>query len=144
AIPPPVWALILLFVLFPGIVPAALALGLYTLGILGRLTAEVIEELDERPLRALAAQGAPGPGILLYGVLPATLPRFVAYALYRWEVCARETAVIGVVGVGGLGRLLAEQFSGFDYRGVVTTLLFFMALTLIVDLVSTAARRALR
>ncbi len=144
AIPPPVWALNLRFFLLPGSGPAALALGLYTLGILGRLTAEVIEELDERPLRALAAQGAPGPAVLLYGVLPATLPRFVAYVLYRWEVCARETAVIGVVGVGGLGRLLAEQFSGFDYRGVVTTLIFFMALTVVVDLLSAAARRALR
>jgi len=60
AIPAPIWALIFLFVFFPGILPRAIALGLYTLGVLGRLMAEVIENLDERPLRALRVQVVSG------------------------------------------------------------------------------------
>jgi len=144
AIPAPIWALILLFVLFPGILPGAIALGLYTLGILGRLMAEVTENLDARPLRALKAQGASGPQVFLYGVLPRALPGFVAYILYRWEVCIRATVLVGLVGAGGLGRLLTEQLSSFDYRGVVTTLAFFIGLTFLVDLVSASVRRALR
>lgn len=144
AIPPPVWALLLLFVLFPGPLPGALALGLYTFGILGRLKAEVVEDLDERPLRALLASGASAPAVFLYGVLPSTLPRFLAYTFYRWEVAARETVIIGVVGAGGLGRLLQEQLSSFAYRQVVTTLFFFLALTFVVDLLSGWVRRAIR
>jgi phosphonate transport system permease protein len=144
AIPEPVWALIFLFVLFPGILPGALALGIHNLGILGRLMAEVTENLDERPLRSLKALGATSTSTLLYGVLPRVLPRFFAYILYRWEVCLRATAIVGFVGAGGLGRLLSEQLSSFDYQGVVTTLICFICLTFLVDLISAAARRALR
>ena len=144
AIPAPIWALIFLFVLFPGILPGAIALGIHNLGILGRLMAEVTENLDERPLRSLKALGASGPQVFLYGVLPRTLPRFVAYILYRWEVCIRATVIVGLVGAGGLGRLLTEQLSSFDYRGVVATLMCFICLTFLVDLISATVRRSLR
>ena len=144
AIPAPIWALILLFILFPGILPGAIALGIHNLGILGRLMAEVIENLDERPSRSLQALGATGAQVFLYGVLPTTLPRFMAYALYRWEVCMRETVIVGLVGAGGLGRLLTEQLSSFDYKSLVTTLLCFIVITFLVDLLSVSARRSLR
>jgi phosphonate transport system permease protein len=140
----PIWALLVLFVLFPGVLPGALALGLYNLGILGRLMAEVTENVDRRPLRALAAGGASGPQVFLYGVLPTTVPRNLLYVLYRWEVCIRATVVVGLVGAGGLGRLLTEQLSSFDYRSVVTTLIFFIGLTIVVDFISAAMRRAIR
>ncbi len=144
AIPAPIWALILLFIMFPGILPGAIALGLYNFGILGRLKAEVVENLDDRPLRALKAQGAPESGVFLYGVLPATIPRFIAYSLYRWEVCIRATVIVGLVGAGGLGRLLTEQLSSFDYPGVAATLIVFVLLTFLVDLISASVRRVLR
>ena len=144
AIPAPIWALVLLFILFPGILPGAIALGLHNLGILGRLMAEVIENLDERPPRALQALGATGAQVFLYGVLPNTLPRFLAYILYRWEVCMRETVIVGLVGAGGLGRLLTEQLSSFDYKSLLVTLLCFMLITFLVDLLSASARRSLR
>jgi phosphonate transport system permease protein len=144
AIPAPIWALVIVFVLFPGILPGAIALGLHNLGILGRLMAEVIENLDQRPLEALKAQGTPAASIFFYGVLPLSLPRFLAYALYRWEVCVRETVIVGLVGAGGLGRLLMEQLSSFDYQGIVLTLGCFLVLTFAVDWVSTIARRSLR
>ena len=144
AIPAPIWALIFLFVFFPGILPGAIALGIHNLGILGRLMAEVTENLDERPLRSLLALGASGSQVFLYGVLPRTLPRFVAYILYRWEVCIRATVIVGLVGAGGLGRLLTEQLSSFDYRGVVATLICFIGLTFMIDLISATVRRSLR
>lgn len=144
AIPAPIWALVCLFVLFPGILPGAIALGLHNLGILGRLKAEVIENLDTRPLEALKGQGAPGSLVFLYGVLPLTLPRFLAYDLYRWEVCMRETVIVGLVGAGGLGRLLTEQLSSFDYRGIGVTLGCFLLLTFGLDWLSAQLRRSLR
>ncbi len=144
AIPAPIWALVALFVLFPGILPGAIALGIHNLGILGRLKAETIENLDPRPLEALKAQGAPGSLVFLYGVLPLSLPRFLAYDLYRWEVCMRETVIVGLVGAGGLGRLLTEQLSSFDYRGTIVTLAGFLLLTFLVDAISAQVRRSLR
>ncbi len=144
AIPAPIWALVALFVLFPVILPGAIALGVHNLGILGRLLAEAIENLDQRPLSALKAQGTPAALVFLYGVLPLTLTRFLAYVFYRWEVCLRETVIVGLVGAGGLGRLLTEQLSSFDYSGILLSLGCFILLTFAVDWVSHQARRSLR
>jgi phosphonate transport system permease protein len=144
AIPAPIWALMALFILFPGILPGAIALGIHNMGILGRLMAEVIEDLDQRPLMALKSQGVTAPLLFLYGILPLTFTRFLAYILYRWEVCMRETVIVGLVGAGGLGRLLTEQLSSFDYQNLLVTLSCFVVLTFGVDWISSTARRTLR
>jgi len=144
AIPPPVWALIALFILVPGILPGAVALGIYTAGVLGRLMAESIENLPRGPVLALRAQGASAAQAFAYGVLPAAAPRFVAYGCYRWEVTIRETVVVGVVGAGGLGMLLQTQLALFDYGGAVTTIASLLLLTVLVDLTSAGLRSAVR
>lgn len=144
ALSEPIWALIALFFLFPGVVPGAFGLGFYNLGVLGRLMAEATENLDQRPLLALKAQGANSVQLFLYGVLPTALPRFIAFVLYRWEVCIRATVVVGVVGAGGIGRLLAQQIASFDYSGVLTSLIFLIAICFLADLISRQLRSALR
>ena len=82
--------------------------------------------------------------MFLYGVLPAAAPRYLSYVLYRWEVTIRATVMVGLVGAGGLGRVLTEQLSSFDYDAIVTTLGCYVVLTFLVDMVSAAARRDLR
>jgi phosphonate transport system permease protein len=144
AIPPPVWALLFLFVLSPGVLPGALALAAYNLGVLGRLLAEVVENLDDRPVQALRDTGASSAHVFLYGTVPQAASRFAAYGMYRWEVVMRDTVVVGVVGAGGLGVLLKEQLVRFDYSAVFTTLAVLIALTLAVDLVSALVRRTVR
>jgi phosphonate transport system permease protein len=144
AVPPPVWALLVLFVVFPGALPGALALGIYTFGILGRLFAEVVEELDQRPRDALTALGASPLGSFAYASVPTAAGQMIAYALYRWEVTARETVVVGVVGAGGLGRLLEQQRASFDYPAMTTTVLALIVVCLVVDLLSLGVRTALR
>ncbi|MGY1683777.1 PhnE/PtxC family ABC transporter permease [Geodermatophilus sp. SYSU D01176] len=144
AVPPPVWALVLLFVLLPGVLPGALALGVYTLGVLGRLAAEATEELDPRPRAALAALGARPAGAWLYGVLPQAAGPVLAYALYRWEVAIRDTLLVGLLGAGGLGALLAAELATFDWAAATTVLAAVVVLTLLVDLVSDRARAVLR
>lgn len=144
AIPAPVWALILLFVLFPGILPGAVALGIYAGGILGRLMAETAENLDDRPQRALRASGASGPATFLYAVMPSASPQFLSYILYRWEVCIRETIIVGLVGAGGVGRLLNDQLVAFDFRSIMGTLAGIIVMTFVVDLCSSVIRRQLR
>ncbi len=144
AVPPPVWALVLLFVLLPGVLPGALALGVYTLGVLGRLAVEATEELDPRPRAALTALGARPAGAWLYGVLPLATGPVLAYALYRWEVAIRDTVLIGLLGAGGLGALLASELATFDWAAATTVLAAVVVLTWVVDLVSDRARAALR
>ena len=139
-----IWALVALFFLFPGILPGAVGLGLYNLGILGRLMAEVTENVDQRSLRALQTQGASSAQVFLYGVLPSTLPRCLAYVLYRWEVCIRATVMVGFVGAGGIGRLLSDQMGSFDYQGVTATLVAMLVLTFGVDVLSSRIRGTLR
>jgi phosphonate transport system permease protein len=141
AVSPPVWALVLLFVFLPGPLPGALALGVYNAGILGRLFAEVVENLDRRPAAALRSSGAGTAVTFLYGLVPVAAGRFAAYSMYRWEIAIRESVVVGVVGAGGLGRLLEEQRAAFDYRGMLCVVLALLVLSLVVDFVSAAARR---
>ncbi len=117
AVPPPVWALMVLFVLYPGPLPGAIALAAYNTGVLGRLMAEGQDSLSPAPRRALQAQGASRLGSWLYAVLPRVLPKDLAYGLYRWEVAVRETVIVGLVGAGGLGALLARQTAALRLAG---------------------------
>ena len=144
AVPPPVWALLVLFVVYPGPLPGALALGIYTFGILGRLFAEVVEELDRRPQDALDALGATRVASFAYAVIPGASGQFISYSLYRWEVTARETVIVGVVGAGGLGRLLEQQRAAFDYPAMAGTVTALVVVCILVDLVSLAVRTSLR
>lgn len=133
-----------LFLFLPGPLPGALALGAYNFGILGRLCAEVVENLDRRPHDQLVASGAPPLSAFGYGIVPEASGRFLSYGLYRWEVAMRETVVVGVVGAGGLGRLLEDQRVAFDFGGMAGTVLALIVLSALVDMLSTAIRHSLR
>lgn len=139
-----IWALLVLFMLFPGPFAGAIALGVYNFSVLGRLLANVNETANVKNYWALRAQGASMGRAILYGLLPGTFPKYLAYILYRWEVCIRATVVVGIIGAGGLGFRLEQQLASFDYRGVTATLLFYVILTFLADAVSSNARRALR
>ena len=134
----------MLFVLLPGVMPGAVALGVYTLGVLGRLAAEATEEVDPRPRAALTALGAGPAGGWLYGVLPSATGPVLAYALYRWEVAIRDSVLVGLLGAGGLGALLASRVAAFDWGAVTTVLTATIVLTAAVDLVRARARAVLR
>lgn len=144
AIPAPIWALVLLFVFFPGMLPGALALAVYNAGVLGRLMAEVTENQDERPSQAVRALGAGAGAAFLYALLPSVTPRYIAYSLYRWENAIRETVVVGLVGAGGLGWALTQGLAAFNYRAVLALLICLVLLTFAVDMTSAAVRRSLR
>jgi len=144
AVPELVWALLLVLVLPPGVLTGALALGLHNLGIVGRLCAEVVENLDPGPRRALRGAGASGGQALAYAVLPQALPLFLTYALYRWEVIIRTTIVVGFVSAGGLGREFRLAMSFFHYTDVAMILVTYFGLVVFVDLVATLLRRLAR
>lgn len=143
SVPPTVWAVIALLALFPGILPGALALGLYTGGILGRLVAEAWESVDTRPRDALRAIGTPGWLASTAAVVPPSAHHLATYTLYRFEICIRDTAVVGVVGAAGLGRLLAENLAAFRFPTVTTLLIASFALSIASELLGRRLRHAL-
>jgi phosphonate transport system permease protein len=144
SIPPTVWAVVALMMLYPGVLPGALALGLYTGGILGRLVAEAWEAVDTRPRDALVAIGTPGWLAGITATAPPSAHQLVAYSLYRFEICVRETAIAGVVGAAGLGLLITENLAAFRFPVVTTLLVASFAVSVASEIASRRLRRMLR
>lgn len=144
SVPELVWAMLIIFIFKPGLLPGAVALALHNFGILGKLWAEVIEDMDPRPIRNLAASGASKVEIFFYGILPTVLPRFLTYILYRWEVIMRTTIVVGFVGAGGLGMDFKLAMSFFNYTQITLLLLCYMILVIIADFTSETTRKAVK
>jgi phosphonate transport system permease protein len=144
SVPELVWAMIIVFIFKPGILAGALALALHNFGILGKLCTEVVEDLDLRPVRNLASSGASSGQLLFYGVLPAVMPKFITYILYRWEVIIRTTIVVGFVGAGGLGQQFKLSMSWFHYTDVTLILICYLLLVGFVDLFTESCRRLLK
>jgi phosphonate transport system permease protein len=144
AVPELVWAMLIIFIFKPGLLPGAIALALHNFGILGKLWAEVIEDMDPRPIRNLASAGASKIQIFFYGILPSVLPRFLTYILYRWEVIMRTTIVVGFVGAGGLGMEFKLAMSYFQYTEITLLLICYMILVVIADFASESTRKAVK
>ncbi|MEH6905942.1 PhnE/PtxC family ABC transporter permease [Neobacillus drentensis] len=144
SVPELVWAMMIIFIFKPGLLPGAIALALHNFGILGKLWAEVIEDMDPRPIRNLATAGASKIQIFFYGILPSVLPRFLTYILYRWEVIMRTTIVVGFVGAGGLGMEFKLAMSYFQYTEITLLLLCYMILVVIADFASESTRKAVK
>ncbi len=140
-LPELLWALVLIFAVGLGPFAGALALGLHTAGVLGRLYAEALEEVPTAPFAALRGAGASDAAASVFAVLPQAFPQLVAYTLYRWEVNIRASAVLGVVGAGGLGALLHVSLNLFHHHRTLTLLAVIVLLVTAVDLLSGALRR---
>jgi phosphonate transport system permease protein len=143
SIPELVWAALLLISAGLGPFAGTLALALHTTGVLGRLFAEAIENSPPEPGFALRAQGNGHLRVFLYAVLPQVLPQLLSYTLYRWENNIRAAAVLGVVGAGGLGQLLAYHMGLFHMDKTCTVLMAMLALVALVDALSYFSRRLL-
>jgi phosphonate transport system permease protein len=141
SIPELVWAALLLISAGLGPFAGTLALALHTTGVLGRLFAEAIENAPPGPGFALRAQGVGAGRVFLYATLPQVLPQLVSYTLYRWENNIRAAAVLGVVGAGGLGQLLAFHMGLFHMSKTCTILGAMLLLVGLVDAASYASRR---
>jgi phosphonate transport system permease protein len=144
SVPELVWAMMIIFIFKPGLLPGAIALALHNFGILGKLWAEVIEDMDKRPIQNLATAGASKLQILFYGIIPTVMPRFLTYILYRWEVIMRTTIVVGFVGAGGLGMQFKLSMSYFHYTELSLLLICYMILVILADFVSESSRKAVK
>jgi phosphonate transport system permease protein len=142
AVPELILAIVVMMQIFGlGPLAGALALGVHSIGTLGKLTAEVIEGVDPGPIEAARAVGASRLEVLRWGVVPQALPETIAFWLYRFEINIRAGAVLGVVGAGGIGSVLSRSFQKREWDRIGVTLAVIIVLTIIIDNISAQVRR---
>lgn len=144
SIPEYVWAFLFLALLGPSAWPAVLALGVHNAGILGKLGAEVVENLDRGPLGALRGLGATRAQLVSTGVFPLSVSRLLLYFFYRWETCVREATVLGLLGIVSLGYWIQDARARNQVDVMGFYILLGAALVLLGDLVSGLIRAWLR
>lgn len=143
SIPDLLWAAILVPILVVGPLPGAVALTLFSIGILAKLGSETVESIDPGPLEALRAAGAGRVATIVYAVVPQVAATMVSYILYIFEINVRASVIIGYVGAGGIGFTLQERLNFFDYTGVGLIILVIFIVVLAIDGVSVWARSKL-
>ena len=132
-VPDIVFALIFVVAFGLGALPGVLAITLHTAGTLGKLFAEVIENIDMKPVEGVQAAGGAWLSQIRFGVLPQVLSNFASYALLRLEINVRGAAVIGFVGAGGIGQELIVAIRKFYYSDVSAILLMLLVCVMAID-----------
>lgn len=143
ATPDVVLAIVLVRIFGIGAVTGILAMGLHSVGMIGKMYADAIEQSDPGPPTALRAAGATRLQRVVGGVLPQVLPAFVAVSLHRLDINLRISVVLGFVGVGGIGRAIAESLRVLDYQRGIALALVVLGLCVVVEILSGAVRTAL-
>ncbi|WP_231916033.1 phosphonate ABC transporter, permease protein PhnE [Microbacterium karelineae] len=143
AIPDLVLAIIFFRMFGLGAVPGILAMGLHSVGMVGKLYADAIEELDRGPVEALRAAGASRWQQILSGVIPPLMPQIVATALHRFDINLRTSVILGYVGVGGIGLALADALNTMNYQRGMALALVVLVLCVVIELISGGIRTAL-
>ena len=142
-VPDIVFALIFVVAFGIGALPGVLAITLHTAGTLGKLFAEVIENIDMNPVEGVGATGGTWFAQLRFGVLPQVLSNLASYALLRFEVNVRGATVVGFVGAGGIGQELITAIRKFYYADVSAILLMILGCVILIDAGSERLRHAL-
>ncbi len=141
AIPELIMGIIFVAAVGFGILPGVLALGLHSIGMVGKFFAESIEHVDNAPVEATRAAGCSPLQVMVHGILPQVLPKFADVSIYRWEYNFRASTVMGMVGAGGIGFELMSSLRIMDYAQVMAILLVILAMVTIVDSISGLLRK---
>ncbi len=136
-----VWALLFVAIFGPGALAGTVCIGFRSVGFVGKLFAEALEESDPGPVEALAAAGSPWFSIFLKGYWPQVAPAFWGIFLFRWDINVRESAVIGLVGAGGIGMVLDTALNLFFWDRVSVILLSIFTVVILAELLVTSIRK---
>ncbi|RVV98698.1 phosphonate ABC transporter, permease protein PhnE [Mesobaculum littorinae] len=136
-----IWALLFVAIFGPGVVAGIVAIMFRSIGFIGKLLGEAIEEIDKRPVEALEATGASRLKVIAYAIVPQVMPTFWAVAILRWDINLRESTVLGLVGAGGIGIILQGAIDTFNWPEAATVLLAILALVILGEVVSAFLRR---
>jgi len=136
-----VWALLFVAVFGPGALAGTLAIAFRSIGFIGKLIGEALEEANKGTIEALTAVGAPWFSVLTKGYWPQIEPAFWSVALFRWDINVRESAVLGLVGAGGIGMALDTAMNLFQWDRVAMVLVAIFAVVIIAEIAVTQIRK---
>jgi phosphonate transport system permease protein len=142
-VPDLVFALIFVEAFGLGPLAGVLALGLHSIGALGKLFSEFVENIDMKPVEGVIASGGGKLAAIRFGVIPQVLPGFASYTLLRLEINVREAAVLGYVGAGGIGEKLIEAIRKFYYTDVSAILILLIITVFLIDMGTDRLRTSL-
>ncbi|KSV62227.1 phosphonate ABC transporter permease [Sinorhizobium sp. GW3] len=138
-----IWALLLVSVLGPGLLAGVIAIALRSIGFIGKLLYEAIEEVDETQVEAIEATGASRLKVIDYAIVPQVLPSFLGTTVFRWDINIRESAILGLVGAGGLGLKLQSSLNLLAWPQITSIFLVILATVFISEWLSSAVRKAI-
>jgi phosphonate transport system permease protein len=136
-----VWALLFVGIFGPGPLAGTLAIAFRSIGFVGKLLGEAVEEAQRGPLEALSAAGASTGQLLWYGYWPQIKPAFWSILLLRWDINVRESAVLGLVGAGGIGMAMQSAIDLFQWERVAMVLVAIFAVVIVAEIGVTAVRK---
>lgn len=137
-----IWAMLLVTILGPGILAGILAIALRSIGFIGKLLYEAIEEIHPTPVEAITATGASRLQVMSYAVLPQVMPAFAGISIYRWDINIRESTVLGLVGAGGIGLQLNGAINTLAWDKVSVIFILIFATVLVSEWISAKVRKA--
>ena len=143
AIPDILYALVFVAAVGIGPLPGIAALFLFNIGVVAKLLSETVDSVDGGPLEAARAGGANRTQTVRWAVLPQVLPNYVAYSLYTFELNVRASAVIGIVGAGGIGYVLSTQYKFFNWSNVSVIIIVLFVMVVVIEFISISLRRRL-
>ncbi len=142
-VPEIVFALIFVIAFGLGPLPGVLAIAIHTMGALGKLFSEVVENIDLKPVDGITATGGSWWQVVRFAVMPQVLSNFASYALLRFEINVRGASIMGFVGAGGIGQDLIEAIRKFYYTDVSAIMLLIILAVMLIDLGTERLRHAL-
>lgn len=137
-----IWALLFVGAVGLGALPGILAVAMRSIGFISKIAAEAIENIDPKPIEAIRAVGGNQFQVMYYGIVPQILPVIIGTIIFEWDINIRRSAVMGLVGAGGLGLAFFRQMAMFNYGGVTLVVLFVLLLIIFGEVVSHYARKA--
>jgi len=136
-----VWALFFVAVFGLGALPGIFAIAVRSVGFIAKMSAEAIEDIELGPLEAIRSTGANRFQVLLFAIIPQVLPQVIGVILFEWEINIRRSAILGLVGAGGLGLVFFRQMNTFNYHGVTTVIIAILGIIIIGEIVSHFTRK---
>ena len=131
-----VWALFFVAVLGLGALPGIFAIAVRSVGFIAKMSAEAIENVEIGPVDAIRATGANNFQVLLFAILPQVLPQVLGIIFFEWEINIRRSAILGLVGAGGLGLVFFRQMNTFNHHGVTTVIIAILGIIMIGEVIS--------
>ena len=138
-----IWALFFVAIFGPGVIAGVLAIGFRSIGFIGKLLGEALEEVNMGSVEALRSTGTSWPIIMIKAYWPQVKPAFVSIILFRWDINVRESAVLGMVGAGGIGVVINDSLNLFEWQRVSISLLTIFVLVILAEILVVSIRKRL-